>query len=266
MRRINGSFLIALGIAGSIGSVAYPVFYSYPHRFDAVKATRPAPAETVNTRWGPLTAADRDLVVRVRLAGLWEIPAGQQAIERAPTKSVKEAGDHLVIGHNDLDERVRIVAADLGIEVPNQPNAQQQGWLAELTAAQGTDYEQKFANLLRSAHGKVFAAVAEVRATTRNTLIRQLASDANQTVLDHITMLERTGDVDFDALAVDAAKGLTASPTGPPPPKPGASAASAPPARPTGDPTLTSSPSALPTDGTVSTERPEPSDPESALR
>ncbi len=75
---------------------------------------------------------------------------------------------------------------------------------------------------MRSAHGKVFTAVAEVRATTGNSLIRQLASDANQTVLDHIAMLERTEDVDFDALALDAAKGLTAGTTGPPPPAPGA--------------------------------------------
>jgi putative membrane protein len=119
---------------------------------------------------------------------------------------------------------------------------------------------------LRSAHGKVFTAVAEVRATTGNSLIRQLASDANQTVLDHIAMLERTGDVDFDALALDAAKGLTAGPTGPPPPAPGASTVSVRPARPTGDPALTSSPSALPTDGTVGTERPQPSDPQGVLR
>ncbi|MYV92272.1 hypothetical protein GT350_18860, partial [Streptomyces sp. SID1034] len=56
-------------------------------------------------------------------------------------------------------------------------------------------------NLLRAAHGKVFALVAQVRATTRNSLVRDLANDANRTVLDHMTMLEATGLVDFDALA-----------------------------------------------------------------
>jgi len=246
LRRIYGTLFLVLAIAGTIGSLAYPVFYSYPHRFDAAKANAAAAAETVNTRWGPLTAADRDLVVRVRLAGLWEIPAGQQAIERAPTKAIKEAGDHLMAGHTDLDKRVRIIAADLGIDLPTQPNAQQRGWLEELSAAQGEDYERKFANLLRSAHGKVFSVIAQVRSTTRNTLVRQLASDANQTVLDHITMLEKTGNVDFEAIANAAAATLTAGPTGPPPPSAGVPAASAPPVRPTGDPDLTSSPSTLP--------------------
>lgn len=47
----------------------------------------------------------------------------------------------------------------------------------------------------------MFALVALVRANTRNSLIRDLATDANNTVLDHMTMLEATGLVDFDALA-----------------------------------------------------------------
>lgn len=81
----------------------------------------------MNTQWGPLTAADRDLIVRVRLAGLWELPAAQHAIERAPSRAIKKAGDHLIVGHTDLDKRMRIVTARLGVELPNQPNEQQQG-------------------------------------------------------------------------------------------------------------------------------------------
>lgn len=107
------------------------------------------------------------------------------------------------------------------MELPNQPNAQQQGWLQELTEASGDTYQRKFVNLLRVAHGKVFSVIAQVRDSTRNTLIRQLASDANQTVLDHITMLEATGLVDFDDIANGGAATATASPTGPPPPSGG---------------------------------------------
>jgi predicted outer membrane protein len=195
----------------------------------------------------------------VRLAGLWELPAGQQAIERAPSKAIKDAGDHLVVGHTDLDQRSRNIAAKLGVELPNQPNDQQQGWLRELSAASGQEYEYKFANLLRNAHGKVFALIAQVRHTTRNTLIRQLASDANQTVLDHITMLEGTGKVDFDAIANEAANGATASPTGPPPPDGNLPPAPAP-ASPTGDGSFTSEPSTQPGAPTaVNTIRPAPS-------
>ncbi|MEU9290983.1 DUF4142 domain-containing protein [Streptomyces sp. NPDC048275] len=262
MRRINGSALVIAALVATVGALAFPV-WSYADRSGTGVSN--LAAGTVNTQWGPLSAADRDLIVRVRLAGLWELPAGQQAIERAPTAAIKEAGDHLIVGHTDLDKRVRIVAAQLGVELPNQPNEQQQGWLQELTAASGKEYEQKFANLLRSAHGKIFPAIGAVRNSTRNSLVRQLATDTNQTVLDHITVLEKTGNVDFDAIANDTAAGSTASPTGPPPPAAGVSPGSAPPVQPGDGVTATSSPSpAAP--GNVNTARPEPSDPNNLLQ
>ncbi|MET7358046.1 DUF4142 domain-containing protein [Streptomyces sp. NPDC005562] len=253
MRRVNGTALIIAALVATLGAIAFPV-WSYADRSGTGQAN--LAAGSVATRWGPLSAADRDLLVKVRLAGLWEIPAGQQAVERAPTKAVKEAGDHLIVGHTDLDRRVRGVAAQLGVELPNQPTEQQQGWLDELTAASGEEYQRKFANLLRASHGKVFGAIALVRDSTRNSLVRQLATDSNQTVLDHITMLEATGEVDFDGIANGAASTATASPTGPPPPS-GVAPPQAPPAGPSGDVSATSRPSPAPP-GQVNTGRPEP--------
>ncbi|MER6997063.1 DUF4142 domain-containing protein [Streptomyces sp. NPDC000410] len=254
MRRINGTALIIAALVVTVGALAFPV-WSYADRSGTGQAN--LNASSVATQWGPLSATDRDFLVKVRLAGLWELPAGQQAIERAPSQAIKDAGDHLVVGHTDLDERARNVAAKLSVELPNQPTEQQQGWLRELSAASGREYEWKFANLLRMAHGKVFALIAQVRHTTRNTLIRQLASDANQTVLDHITMLEGTGMVDFDAIANDAAGLATASPTGPPPPNGNLPPAPSP-AGPTGqDQSFTSRPSTQPGPPTaINTDRP----------
>ncbi|MFE9681241.1 DUF4142 domain-containing protein [Streptomyces sp. NPDC002701] len=258
MRRINGTALVIVALVGTLGALAFPV-WSYADR----AGTGPAnlAAGTVPTRWGPLTASDRDLIVRVRLAGLWELPAAQQALERTPSGAMREAADHLIVGHTDLDKRVRVVARDLGVELPNQPTEQQQGWLQQMTNASGKDYEKVWANLLRSAHGKIFPAIGAVRNQTRNSLVRQLASDANQTVLDHITVLEKTGAVDFEAIANDSVAGTTASPSGPPPPASGVVPPSAPPAEATGDIDTTSRPSPG-EPGTVNTNRPDPGDPE----
>ncbi|MDX3629068.1 DUF4142 domain-containing protein [Streptomyces europaeiscabiei] len=255
MRRSKGSVLVALAIAGTLTAVAYPIFYSYPNRNATAAAA--LTGDTVTTQWGPLTPGDRDLLIRVRLAGLWELPAGQQALERSGSKSVREAADHLIVGHADLDKRSRVIAAKLGVELPNQPTAEQQGFLDQMTAAKTeAEYNKVWANLLRTAHGKIFPAIASVRNSTRNTLIRQLASDANQTVLDHITILEGTGEVDFATIANNSVSG-TASPSGPPPPAPGQVPPAAPPAVPSTNPDLKSTPSPFPSNQ-VPTGRPDP--------
>ncbi|MDW8810684.1 DUF4142 domain-containing protein [Streptomyces scabiei] len=198
MARFNGSLIAGLALVVTVGALAFPV-WSYADRSGTAQANMAA--STVNTQWGPLTASDRDLIIRVRLAGLWELPAAEKAMTRSSSPQVKKAADHLIVGHKDLDERVRAVATQLGVELPNVPNEQQQGFLQQMDNATDDQFDRVWANLLRSAHGKIFPAIGTIRNQTENTLVRKLASDTNQTVLDHITMLEKTGQVDFDAIA-----------------------------------------------------------------
>ncbi|MEW2408838.1 DUF4142 domain-containing protein [Streptomyces griseoviridis] len=238
----SGTGLILVCLTATLLALAFPI-WSYADRSGT--GAEVLKSQTVPTRYGPLTALDRDFVVKVRLAGLWELPAGQQAEQKGTTEAVRTAGRHLVEGHAFLDARVRDVAAKLDLALPNQPNDQQREWLSTLDAAQGVTYDERFANILRLAHGRVFSVVAQVRAATGNSLVRALADDANATVLDHITVLEATGYVDFDALARDLAASATAPLTrAPGPPGPTPNPGTAVPLTPTGTPTYALPPAA----------------------
>jgi hypothetical protein len=72
--------------------------------------------------------------------------------------------------------------------------------MTELSGKFGADYDRTFALRLRAAHGKVFALVAQVRATTRNSIIRQFAEHTLSVVQSHMTLLESTGLVDYSTL------------------------------------------------------------------
>ncbi|MFF9039019.1 DUF4142 domain-containing protein [Streptomyces sp. NPDC014892] len=143
-----------------------------------------------------VTDVDREFLVKVRQAGLWEIPAGRLAQTHASNETVKRAGDHLIDGHSKLDQLVREDADILGVELPDEATEEQQQWVRNLENAQGEEFDKLFANVLRASHGKIFATIGEVRAATQNDLIRRHARQANQTVLDHMEVLEDTGLVD----------------------------------------------------------------------
>ncbi|KUN89336.1 DUF4142 domain-containing protein [Streptomyces griseoruber] len=209
----SGTGIIVTGLAMTGVALFIPVASYSNQSSTGVTGADVLNGQTVLTQYGPLSELDREFVTKVRLAGLWELPAGQLAQRKGTTEAVRTAGQHLVEGHTFLDERVRDVAAKLGLGLPNEPNDQQRAWLAELDAAQGVDFDRKFANILRLAHGRVFTVVAQVRAGTQNSLVRALADDANTTVLDHIEILEATGYVDFEALARDLTATGTPAPT-----------------------------------------------------
>ncbi|MCF6523851.1 DUF4142 domain-containing protein [Streptomyces sp. JJ36] len=199
-RRTIGTALIVVSLIATVVSLLLPAQLFNGNR--SVAAARQGWIDdgrgTTSTPYGPLTALDRDFVRKVRLAGLWELPAGRQAQERGFRKATRTAGDHLVAGHTELDRRAIEAGRALGISLPNQPGEKQQQLLAEMDAAQGEEFDRKLANILRMAHGKVFQLIAVVRHQTRNSMVRSLADRANAVVLDHITVLENTGLVDFE--------------------------------------------------------------------
>ena len=171
-------------------------------------AATPGAGGYVQTQWGPLGPADRNLLVAVRLAGLWEGPTGSQAEAQASRTEVRTVGSNLHAEHEELDQITRDYASQLGVQLPSRPNAQQLAWMNEISALQGTQYDQRFVQVVREAHGTVLPVLAEVQAGTRNDLVRQFAAEATVFVTRHIAYLESTGLVDYNALPEPRSPGL----------------------------------------------------------
>jgi predicted outer membrane protein len=171
-------------------------------------AGMPGMSGVVATQWGPLSPADRDLIVKVRLACLWEMSTGQQVQQQGTNPAVKEAGRKISAEHTDLDQKTRDIADKLGIPLPASPNAQQIAWMKEISSKTGADYDRTAVQRLREAHGIVLPILAEVRISTRNDLVREFATDGTAYVTRHIGYLESTGLVDYNALPEPQSPGL----------------------------------------------------------
>jgi putative membrane protein len=170
----------------------------------------PIPPESLSDKGaGPITAADKDFVIRVRLAGLWEIPASNMAQTKSDDPRIVAIGKSISAQHVILDQMDRDAAKKLGIQLPNQPNSDQQYWLSEMRNANSTTFDQIYVDRLRAAHGKIFPAIATIRADTRNDTVRKLAQEANQFVMTHMSLLESSNIVDYGALPTAPAPTVT---------------------------------------------------------
>ncbi|MEU8588851.1 DUF4142 domain-containing protein [Streptomyces sp. NPDC048664] len=217
-RSMAGTVFVAGALGLTVAALVYPAMLG-------VQTASSSPDRVIaDTRYGPLTETDRDFVVKVRSAGLWEYPLGEIALRKGSTPQMREAGKHLIVGHAGLDAMCRKIAPELGVTLPNQATPQQQQFVATSSAASGKEFDSTAATIMRITHGQIFPAIAKVRATTKNTLVRQLADLANDTVLDHITVLEKTGTVDFEQVLFQQSTPpkLPKDQVTPPPPQPGA--------------------------------------------
>ncbi|MCL8014135.1 DUF4142 domain-containing protein [Streptomyces sp. AS02] len=192
-RRMVGTVFVGGALVLTLSALAYPAMLG-------VESTSANQDRIIaNTQYGPLTEADRDFVVKVRAAGLWEHPLGLMAMQRGTTPEMKEAGEHLVVGHARLDLACRKLASELNITLPNQASPQQQQFVATVDSKTGKEFDATGVAIMRVTHGQIFPVIAKIRGTTQNSMVRQLADLANDTVLDHMTVLEKTGMVNFDA-------------------------------------------------------------------
>jgi len=193
--------MIRLFAALTVGIVGALLFGMAPADADVNDGPAPSPfvlpSGATSTK---IDDADRVFLEKVRQAGLWEIPAGQMAQQKGTTARVKEVGKLIAGDHAILDSDVRNVAARLGVALPDDPNAQQKVFLADLTSASGKKFDDAFAQDLRYAHGVVYGAIAQERAGTRNDIMRAFAKQCEIFVHRHMLLLESTGDVNYEAL------------------------------------------------------------------
>jgi putative membrane protein len=203
------SALVVIGPADTAGAQS-----SVPSTNVEAPTAAPAGDVSLPAEEVALTEAERDFVTKVRLAGLWEIPASKMAVKKGVAPRVREIGRMISSQHVQLDFLARTAAAQVGVELPNVPNADQRGWLDEMANASGTDFDDVYIERLRAAHGKIFPVIGLIRASTQNDTVRKLAQDTNAFVLNHLTLLESTGLVRYEDLptAAEAAAAAAKAP------------------------------------------------------
>jgi putative membrane protein len=179
----------------AVGGVAYA-------QIDPATGGGAPPPGSRDSAWGPVTAADEDAVKKVTTANLWEGELGRMAAERGGSEAVRTAGRAMARDHNGrLREETIRIAARLRIPVPKRPTEFQRKITARLAAAaDGDEFDFLFVNTLRSAHGLIFPALANIRASTRNELVQTFADVGMEIVGRHMSLLEDTGLVDEDAV------------------------------------------------------------------
>jgi predicted outer membrane protein len=170
-----------------------------PFVFALFVITSPAMADAAQPN-PALSSLDAELLIKVRLANLWEMPAGEMAIERSASPQVQEVGRTMMTDHAQLDVEVQRLAGLYNLRLPPEPNDMQKSWLTEMARASGSQFDSVWAMRLRAAHGLIFPVIASSRAATTDPEIRKFATTANTIVLKHMTILESTGAVDSAAL------------------------------------------------------------------
>lgn len=125
---------------------------------------------------------------------LTEIAAGTAAQSRASSAEVKELGQKFVRDHTAQDATLRATAQELGVELPDAPNAKQRAQLEQASATEGAAFDALFLAQQTAGHREALAAGRAELANGQDADVLTLARASAPVVLNHLDhLLEAQG-------------------------------------------------------------------------
>jgi predicted outer membrane protein len=191
-----------LGVCGAVAVLTTAACGSTQVGMIAATAVPPTTQALTDNQYGPLSAADVKLMTLVQQTSIREIELSQWALQRSSNPQVRAAAQMIVTQHVQLQKEDIAAAAKVGVTLPDRPAEDMQVGIDRMQQETGKTFDDDYANTLRQAHGEALILIAQVRADSRNSVVRPLADSANDFIKMHINVLEKTGDVDYSQLPV----------------------------------------------------------------
>jgi putative membrane protein len=134
---------------------------------------------------------DQTFLRKAHQSNLAEIQAGRLAQQKATSASVRDMGARLISDHTRLDSRLRPVANQLGVNLPDQPNPMQRQVAAQLSAKRGAAFDRAWVAAMITGHRQALAdGQAELQAGSSEQ-VQSLARSAAPVIQGHLTMLQQ---------------------------------------------------------------------------
>jgi len=134
---------------------------------------------------------DRAWLIVAHQSNLAEIAAGNLAAQSGHTESVRNAGRMLMDDHRALDAKLQSVAKQLGVKLPDTPNAQQKAEMQRFRRESGMQFDQIWAHI--EGDGHVLAIELTVKETEQGSSpqVKQLAAAALPVLKKHLKVLRQ---------------------------------------------------------------------------
>ncbi|CAG0980351.1 hypothetical protein PHYC_01733 [Phycisphaerales bacterium] len=143
------------------------------------------------------TSPDARILAILHAVNREEIEIGTLAQQKGQSLEVRDYGAMLVRDHTANDTRVQTAARTVGITLMSVEQAKammksekgggadQPDALTQLRAADGSEFDRKFATLMRQGHADVIRTVEAARANVRHAPVRDLLDQTIPTLREH---------------------------------------------------------------------------------
>jgi putative membrane protein len=125
-------------------------------------------------------------VMQASSSNMFEIQAGQMAMQKGMNDAVKAYGQHMVADHTKAANEMKVIAQSKGITVSDQLMDKQQQQLNILAPLTGANFDKAFAALMIQSHQETIVLFTNAASNVNDNDLKSFAKAKLPTLRDHL--------------------------------------------------------------------------------
>jgi putative membrane protein len=151
-------------------------------------------ASSQSQKKGSLAKEDQKRFRDMAQANMAEVEAGKLAQQQARSDEVKKFGEHMVEDHGKMLDEQQQMAQSKGLEMPKQPNKEQQSAMKKLQSAKDGQFDKAFMSQMVKDHEKALKLARDSAKNAKDPELKAMAQKAEPDIQKHLQMAKQLSD------------------------------------------------------------------------
>jgi putative membrane protein len=140
---------------------------------------------------GQPSAVDRMFVMKAMQGSLAEIQLGQLTLQKSENPQVKQFAQRMVDDHTKLNEQMKPVAQQLGVNVPSQVSKKDRNTMAKLQGLSGSAYDQAYIKDMVKDHKQDLSEFQMEASSGQDQTVKDAANQGGKVIAQHLQMAQQ---------------------------------------------------------------------------
>jgi putative membrane protein len=173
----------SMGLAQMRGSSSPPVGQN--------TGANPSMDPQMNGMQSARSANDRIFVKNAMQGGIAEVQLGQLTLQKSNNDQVKQFAQHMIDDHTKLNEDMKPVAQQLGVDVPTQVSKKGSKVINKLQALSGPAYDQAYIKDMVKDHKDDLSEFQTEASSGQDQTVKDAAAQGSKVIAQHLQMAQQ---------------------------------------------------------------------------
>jgi putative membrane protein len=140
---------------------------------------------------GQTSALDKMFVRKAMQGGMAEVQLGQLTLQKTDNDQVKQFAQRMIDDHTKMNDQMKPVAQQLGVDVPGEISKKDRATIAKLQGLSGSAYDQAYIKDMVKDHKQDLSDFQMEASSGQDQTVKDAASQGSKVIAQHLQMAQQ---------------------------------------------------------------------------